>query len=77
MSEAGLPVLLDLVGNGCKVNATGFGRVARSGQGDAAAWQPVLPRECARCGRRVTGRARYCSTCSLMILQEGAGAQPP
>jgi len=53
------------------------GRVARSGQGDAAAWQPVLPRECARCGRRVTGRARYCSICSLMILQEGAGAQPP
>lgn len=28
MSEAGLPVLLDLVGNGCKVKATGFGRVA-------------------------------------------------
>jgi predicted TIM-barrel fold metal-dependent hydrolase len=27
MSEAGLPVLLDLVGNGCKVKATGFGRV--------------------------------------------------
>jgi predicted TIM-barrel fold metal-dependent hydrolase len=28
MTEAGLPVLLDLVGNGCKVKATGFGRVA-------------------------------------------------
>lgn len=27
MTEAGLPVLLDLVGNGCKVKATGFGRV--------------------------------------------------
>jgi len=53
------------------------GRVARSGKGDGATWEPVLPRECARCGRRVTGRARYCSTCSLVILQEGAGAQPP
>ena len=27
MTEAGLPVLLDLVAAGCKVKATGFGRV--------------------------------------------------
>ncbi len=28
MTEAGVPVLLDLVGAGCKVKATGFGRVS-------------------------------------------------
>jgi hypothetical protein len=33
-----------------------------------------VPRACARCGRPVRGRARYCSTCSLVILQEGAAA---
>jgi glyoxylase-like metal-dependent hydrolase (beta-lactamase superfamily II) len=50
------------------------GRVVRSGRGDDANWEPIVPRECARCGRPVKGRARYCSTCSLVILQEGAGA---
>ena len=49
------------------------GRVVRSGKGDDATWEPIVPRECARCGRPVKGRARYCSTCSLVILQEGAG----
>jgi len=50
----------------------GEGRVARSGAGEGATWQPIVPRECGRCGRPVRGRARYCSTCSLVILQEGA-----
>jgi glyoxylase-like metal-dependent hydrolase (beta-lactamase superfamily II) len=49
------------------------GRVARSGAGDEATWGTVAPRACARCGRSVQGRARYCSTCSLVILQEGSG----
>lgn len=50
------------------------GRVARTGTGEDATWGTVVPRECARCGRAVKGRARYCSTCSLVILQEGAAA---
>lgn len=50
------------------------GRVARTGKGEGATWGTVIPRECARCGRPVKGRARYCSTCSLVILQESAGA---
>lgn len=52
------------------------GRVARAGSGEDATWGTVVPRECARCGRPVKGRARYCSTCSLVILQEGATAAP-
>lgn len=47
------------------------GAVARSGKGEGAAWSVALPRACARCGKPVKGRARYCSTCSLIILQEG------
>jgi hypothetical protein len=27
------------------------------------------PRACARCGRPVKGRARYCGSCSLALLQ--------
>jgi glyoxylase-like metal-dependent hydrolase (beta-lactamase superfamily II) len=50
----------------------GEGRAARSGSGDGATWQPIVPRECERCGRPVKGLARYCSACSLVILQEGA-----
>jgi glyoxylase-like metal-dependent hydrolase (beta-lactamase superfamily II) len=50
----------------------GEGRAARSGTGEGATWQPIVPRECERCGRSVRGRMRYCSTCTLVILQEGA-----
>jgi glyoxylase-like metal-dependent hydrolase (beta-lactamase superfamily II) len=50
------------------------GRVARTGAGEDATWGTVVPRACARCGRPVNGRARYCPTCSLVILQEGAAA---
>jgi glyoxylase-like metal-dependent hydrolase (beta-lactamase superfamily II) len=52
------------------------GRVARTGRGEDATWGMVVPRECARCGRPVKGRARYCSSCSLVMLQEGAAAAP-
>ncbi len=52
------------------------GRVARSGTGEDATWGTVVPRACARCGRPVRGRARYCSTCSLVLLQEGSGEPP-
>ena len=50
------------------------GRVARSSAGEDAPWGTVEPRACARCGRPVKGRARYCSPCSLVMLQEGAAA---
>ena len=47
------------------------GAAARHGKAEGAAWSVAVPRECARCGKPVKGRARYCSTCSLIILQEG------
>jgi glyoxylase-like metal-dependent hydrolase (beta-lactamase superfamily II) len=49
------------------------GRVARTGAGDGATWSIIEPRTCERCGRPVRGRARYCGTCSVVILQEGSG----
>ena len=52
----------------------GEGRVDKTGKGLDATWFTVMPRACERCGRPVKGRARYCNTCSLIILQEGAGA---
>jgi glyoxylase-like metal-dependent hydrolase (beta-lactamase superfamily II) len=45
------------------------GRVAATGRGDARTWAVSEPRSCARCGRPVTGRARYCGSCSLALLQ--------
>ena len=48
------------------------GRVERHGRGDDASWSIADPRSCARCGKPVRGRARYCSSCSLIMLQEGA-----
>jgi glyoxylase-like metal-dependent hydrolase (beta-lactamase superfamily II) len=47
------------------------GRVERHGAGADAPWEIRAPRTCARCGRPVRGRARYCSSCSLVILQDG------
>jgi glyoxylase-like metal-dependent hydrolase (beta-lactamase superfamily II) len=45
------------------------GRVERSSSKADATWTPSIPRACARCGRRVRGRARYCPSCSLAMLQ--------
>jgi glyoxylase-like metal-dependent hydrolase (beta-lactamase superfamily II) len=50
------------------------GRVDKEGKGLDAEWYAVIPRACERCGRPVRGRARYCSTCSLILLQEGSAA---
>ena len=47
------------------------GRVERHGKGLDAEWAAATPRTCERCGRPVKGRARYCNTCSLILLQEG------
>lgn len=45
------------------------GHVARSTRAEDGPWERSTPRACARCGRPVTGRARYCRSCSLAILQ--------
>jgi len=48
------------------------GRVDKKGRAPDVVWRSVMPRACARCGRPVKGRARYCGSCSLILLQEGA-----
>ena len=45
------------------------GRAERAGREEDSPWAASTPRSCERCGRRVRGRARYCSSCSLAILQ--------
>lgn len=45
------------------------GRAERASRDEEGPWAPSTPRTCERCGRRVRGRARYCSSCSLAILQ--------
>jgi glyoxylase-like metal-dependent hydrolase (beta-lactamase superfamily II) len=45
------------------------GRAERTGSGEDGPWRAAAVRTCARCGRRVTGRARYCGSCSLAMLQ--------
>jgi glyoxylase-like metal-dependent hydrolase (beta-lactamase superfamily II) len=45
------------------------GRAARAKKAEEGPWTISTPRTCERCGRLVTGRARYCSSCSLAILQ--------
>ena len=49
------------------------GRAERKGKGDDALWLASAPRSCARCGRLVRGRAKYCGPCSLIVLQSGDG----
>jgi glyoxylase-like metal-dependent hydrolase (beta-lactamase superfamily II) len=50
------------------------GRVDKKGSAQDAVWRAVTPRACARCGKPVKGRARYCGSCSLILLQEGSAA---
>ena len=45
------------------------GRVKAEGRGAAQRWVAIVPANCRRCGRPVRGRARYCSSCSLALLQ--------
>jgi glyoxylase-like metal-dependent hydrolase (beta-lactamase superfamily II) len=49
------------------------GRVARRGTGDDATYETMEPRPCERCGRPAMPRSRYCSRCSLTVLQEEPG----
>jgi len=45
------------------------GWAERTGKADDGPWVASTPRTCQRCGRRVKGRARYCNSCSLAMLQ--------
>ena len=52
------------------------GRVRAEGRGGSQTWVTVEPAACARCGRPVRGRGRYCPSCSLALLQgDAADAQ--
>ncbi|MGZ4150051.1 MAG: hypothetical protein ACXVQJ_08435, partial [Actinomycetota bacterium] len=51
------------------------GRAEGKGRGAARAWALAEPKTCARCGRPVRGRARYCSSCSLTLLQEASAPE--
>lgn len=51
------------------------GRATGRGRGNARTWSPAEPSACARCGKPVRGRVRYCPSCSIVVLQEGAA--PP
>ncbi len=48
------------------------GRATKQGRGAKMTWTAAEPHECRRCGRPVKGRGSYCSSCSLILLQEGA-----
>jgi glyoxylase-like metal-dependent hydrolase (beta-lactamase superfamily II) len=45
------------------------GRAERTGKTDEGPWITATPRTCQRCGRKVKGKARYCNSCSLAMLQ--------
>ncbi len=45
------------------------GRAERIGKTDDGPWTAATPRTCQRCGRPVKGKARYCNSCSLAMLQ--------
>ena len=45
------------------------GRVKAQGRGGSQTWIAVVPAACERCGRPVRSRGRYCSSCSLALLQ--------
>jgi glyoxylase-like metal-dependent hydrolase (beta-lactamase superfamily II) len=45
------------------------GRAERTGRSDDGPWAAATPRACQRCGRPVRGKARYCASCSLAMLQ--------
>jgi glyoxylase-like metal-dependent hydrolase (beta-lactamase superfamily II) len=49
---------------------------AKRSAGGADRYSIVVPKFCARCGRRVRGKATLCGRCSLAVLQEGPPPQP-
>jgi glyoxylase-like metal-dependent hydrolase (beta-lactamase superfamily II) len=48
---------------------SGEGRIDELKKGGVTRFELIEPRGCARCGRPVKGRAKYCGPCSLAILQ--------
>jgi len=46
------------------------GRAEKRTKAGVVRWTRIEPRSCERCGRPVRGRARYCGSCSLAVLQE-------
>jgi glyoxylase-like metal-dependent hydrolase (beta-lactamase superfamily II) len=48
------------------------GRATKTGRGASQRWKAATPAACARCGRPVRGRGRYCNSCSLALLQGSA-----
>ena len=47
----------------------GEGLAERTGKAEEGPWTASTPRTCQRCGRQVRGKARYCDSCSLAMLQ--------
>jgi glyoxylase-like metal-dependent hydrolase (beta-lactamase superfamily II) len=45
------------------------GRIEKSSKDGDVRYMKIDPRVCARCGRRVRGKARFCGACSLALLQ--------
>jgi glyoxylase-like metal-dependent hydrolase (beta-lactamase superfamily II) len=45
------------------------GRAERTGKTEEGPWAAATPRTCQRCGRIVKGKARFCTSCSLAMLQ--------
>jgi len=46
------------------------GRADKRTRNGEVRWSRIEPRTCARCGRPVRGRAKFCGPCSLAVLQE-------
>jgi glyoxylase-like metal-dependent hydrolase (beta-lactamase superfamily II) len=46
------------------------GRAEKRTKVGVVRWTRIEPKSCERCGRPVRGRARYCGSCSLAVLQE-------
>jgi glyoxylase-like metal-dependent hydrolase (beta-lactamase superfamily II) len=46
------------------------GRAEKRTKDGVVRWRRIEPKSCERCGRPVRGRARYCGSCSLAVLQE-------
>jgi glyoxylase-like metal-dependent hydrolase (beta-lactamase superfamily II) len=46
------------------------GRAEKRTKDGVTRWSRQEPRSCARCGRPVRGRAKFCGPCSLAVLQE-------
>lgn len=46
------------------------GRAEKRTKDGTTRWSRLEPRACARCGRPVRGRAKFCGPCSLAVLQE-------